>query len=87
MTKPRRLRWWAVLIALASTGLLSGCYYYPYGYYPWAYPYPQPYAWGYPYSPETPPPPPAPSNQAAPAPGVPQPLNPPIQQQPLPPPS
>jgi hypothetical protein len=84
MTKPRRTRGWAVLIALASAGLLSGCYYYPYGYYPWGYPYQQPYAWGYPYSPGPPPPP---SNQATPAPGAPQPLNPPIQQAPLPPPS
>ena len=32
MMKNRRPRW-AVLIALASAGLLSGCYYYPYGYY------------------------------------------------------
>ena len=33
MMKNRRPRW-AVLIALTSAGLLSGCYYYPYGYYP-----------------------------------------------------
>jgi hypothetical protein len=48
MTKQCRPRWagprWGVLIALASAGVLSGCYYYPYGYYPWGYPYPQPYA-------------------------------------------
>jgi hypothetical protein len=85
MTKSRRTRRWAVSIALASAGLLSGCYYYPYGYYPWGYPYPQPYLWG-PYTPGAPPPP-APSGQATPAPGSPQPLNPPIQQTPLPPPS
>jgi hypothetical protein len=85
MTKPHRPRW-AVLILVASAGLLSGCY----GYYPWGYPYPQPYAWGYPYSPgySYPPPPPpqaGPSYPATPAPGAPQPLNPPIEQAPLPP--
>ena len=37
MTKPRRLRWLG-LLAVASAGLLSGCYYYPYGYYWWGYP-------------------------------------------------
>ena len=38
MRKPRRTRW-TVVIVLAGTGLLSGCYYYPYGYYS-GYPYP-----------------------------------------------
>ncbi len=83
MMKNRRPRW-RVLIALASAGLLSGCYYYPYGYYPWGYPYPQPYAGGYPTSPGysypgMPGPPAAP----------PTPLNPPpdapVQRAPLPP--
>jgi hypothetical protein len=88
--KHRRPRW-AVLLALASTGFLSGCYYYPYGYYPYgyypgAYPYPQPYAWGSPYPPGAYPPP-APSNPATPAPGSPEPLEPQIQPTPLPPPS
>ena len=77
MTKRRRPRW-VVLIALASAGLLSGCYYYPYGYYPWGYPYPPPYACSLPYSPGGYPAPlPAPpSNPATPGPGSPQPLNP-----------
>ena len=39
VTKPRRMRWIG-LAAVASAGLLSGCYYYPYGYAPWGYPYP-----------------------------------------------
>ena len=46
---------WIGLVAVASAGLLSGCYYYPYGYYPngyypWGYPSPYPYASGYPYA-------------------------------------
>ena len=75
MRKPPRKRW-RVVIALASAGLLSGCYYYPYAYYPWGYPYPGPYAWGYPYPPPppqpapagTPPTPLAPTQHAAPPP-------------------
>jgi hypothetical protein len=88
MTKQRRPRRagprWGVLFALASAGLLSGCYYYPYGYYPWGYPYPQPYAGGYPYSPGYP----YPAQPAPPA-APPTPLNPPpdapVQRAPLPP--
>ena len=34
---------WIGLAAVATAGLLSGCYYYPYGYSPWGYPYPYPY--------------------------------------------
>jgi len=45
--RPRRVQWIG-LAAVASAGLLSGCYYYPYGYSPWGYP-PYPYAAGYPY--------------------------------------
>ena len=48
MRRPRRVRWIG-LAAVASVGLLSGCYYDPYGYNPWGYPYPYPYA-GYPYA-------------------------------------
>jgi hypothetical protein len=82
MTKQRRPRW-AVLIALASASLLSGCYYYPYGYYPWGYPYPQPYAGGYPYSPGYPyPAPPGPA--VAPPTSLTPPPDAPIQQAPLP---
>jgi hypothetical protein len=44
--RPRRARTIG-LVAIASAGLLSGCYYYPYGYSPWGYP-PYPYAAGYP---------------------------------------
>ena len=88
MMKQRRPRWagprWGVLIALASAGLLSGCYYYPYGYYPWGYPYPQPYAGRYPYSPGYPYP-----AQPGPPTAPPTPLNPPpdapVQRAPLPP--
>lgn len=82
MKKIRRPRW-AVVIALASVGLLSGCYYYPYGYYPWGYPYPSPYPYspggGYPY-----PPPPPPAGVPNPAPGTAQPGNEPVQRAPLP---
>ena len=83
MTKRRRMRW-TRLAAIASAGLLSGCYYYPYGYYPWGYPYPYPYAAAYPY-------PPAPGAGAVPqtprqpAVGEPQPLSEPVQRTPLPP--
>jgi hypothetical protein len=41
---------WVALAAVASAGLLSGCYYDPYGYNPWGYPYPYPYTAGYPYA-------------------------------------
>jgi len=97
--KPRRMRWIGIA-ALAGPGLLSGCYYYPYGYSPWGYP-PYPYAAGYPYGAATPYPPvpgaapqypqqPAPPGAAPqypqqPAVGAPQPLNEPIQRAPLPP--
>ena len=84
---------WPALLALASAGLLSGCYYDPYtgysypygGYYPYGY---YPYPWGYPYPPRPYPPP-----QGAPAPapnagqGTLPPTNAPVQQTPLPPPS
>ncbi|HEX4614824.1 MAG TPA: hypothetical protein VH230_02820 [Stellaceae bacterium] len=97
MTKPRRMRWIG-LVAVASAGVLSGCYYYPYGYSPWGYP-PYPYAAGYPYGAATPYPPvpgaaahypqqPAPGAAAQypqqPA-GAPQPLTEPVQRTPLPP--
>ena len=49
MRRPRRVRWIG-LAAVASAGLLSGCYYDPYGYNPWGYPYPYPYTAGYPYA-------------------------------------
>ena len=79
MTKPRGMRWIG-LAALASTGLLSGCYYYPYGYSPWGYP-PYPYQAGYPYGAANPYPPapgaaaqypqqPAPEYPQQPAPGA-----------------
>ena len=87
MTKPRR-KGWIGLIAVASAGLLSGCYYYPYGYYGWGYPYPYPYASAYPYAPGysyPPAPPGVPLNPQQPGPGVPQPLNEPVQRAPLPP--
>ena len=89
MTKPRRMRWIG-LAAVASAGLLSGCYYYPYGYNPWGYPYPYPYASGYPYAAGYPyPPAPAPGAvppyPEQPAVGMPQPLNAPVQRAPLPP--
>ena len=93
MRRPRRVRWIG-LAAVASVGLLSGCYYDPYGYNPWGYPYPYPYA-GYPYAAGYPYPPaqgagemlqtpqqPAPQQ---PAPGAPQPLTEPVQRTPLPP--
>ncbi len=98
MRKSRRMRWVA-LVALASAGLLSGCYYYPYGYSPWGYP-PYPYTAGYPYGaanpyppapaaapqyPQQPPPGAAPQYPQQPEVGAPQPLNPPIQRSPLPP--
>lgn len=47
MRRRGRVRWIG-LVAVASAGLLSGCYYYPYGYSPWGYA-PYPYAAGYPY--------------------------------------
>jgi hypothetical protein len=47
VSRPRRVQWIG-LLAVASAGLLSGCYYYPYGYTPWGYP-PYPYTSGYPY--------------------------------------
>ena len=75
--------WWRTLIALASAGLLSGCYYYPYGYYPWGYPYP--YAWGYPYPYMPPAPPPGPSAPSNPAAETLPPLNGPVERTPLPP--
>ncbi len=96
MRKPHRVRWIG-LAALASAGLLSGCYYDPYGYNPWGYPYPYPYTAGYPYAagypyPPTPgavPPYPAPGAAPQylqqPAPGPPQPLTEPVQRTPLPP--
>jgi hypothetical protein len=97
--KPRRVRWIG-LAALASAGLLSGCYYDPYGYNPWGYPYPYPYTAGYPYG-AAPPYPPvpgatpqypqqpvsgtAPVYPQQPEVGAPQPLNAPVQRAPLPP--
>ena len=87
MTKPRRLRCIG-LVAVASAGLLSGCYYYPYGYYPWGYSYPYPYAAGYSYGAANPYPPApgaAPRYPQQPAPGAPQPLTEPVQRTPLPP--
>lgn len=85
MTKPRRLRWIG-LLAVASAGLLSGCYYSPYGYYWWGYPYPAPYAGSYPYAPgyAYPTPSGVPPNPQQPPPGEPQPLNEPVQRAPLP---
>ena len=84
MMKNRRPRW-TVLLALASAGLLSGCYYYPYGYYPWGYSYPQPYAGGYPYSPGYPYPAPPPGPPAAPPTPLSPPPDAPVQRAPLPP--
>ena len=87
MRRPRRARWIG-LVAVASAGLLCGCYY-PYGgyYYPWGYP-PYPYAAGYPYGAANPYPP-APGAAAQypqqPVPGAPQPLTEPVQRTPLPP--
>ena len=85
--------WRAALIALASAGALSGCYYDPYtGYWyaspPYYYPYPMayPYGPGYPYAY-----PPGPGQGPNPAQGYGPPAGPPgnapIQQAPLPPPS
>ena len=89
MTKPGRRRWIA-LAAVASAGLLSGCYYYPFGYYPWGYAYPYPYPAGYPYGAAYPSPPAAeavPPTARQPEVGAPQPLNEPVQRSPLPPPA
>jgi hypothetical protein len=87
------------LIAVASAGLLSGCYYYPYGYSPWGYP-PYPYAAGYPYGaanpypsapgaapqyPQQPAPGAPPQYPQQPEVGAPQSLNAPVQRAPLPP--
>ena len=98
MSRPRQVQWIG-LIAVASAGLLSGCYYYPYGYSPWGYP-PYPYAAAYPYGAVNPYPPapgaapqyPQPPAPGAPPPypqqpevGAPQPLNAPIHRAPLPP--
>lgn len=85
----RRSKRWLTAIALASAGLLSGCYYYPYDYYyPWGYPYP--YFGGYPYAAGTYPPPPTPEGP----PGAPnsvtgtlQAPTAPVQRTPLPPPA
>jgi hypothetical protein len=92
--KPLRVRW-VGLAAVASAGLLSGCYYDPYGYNPWGYPYPYPYTAGYPYAAGYPypapgavpqyPQQPAPQYPEQPAVGAPQPLNAPVQRAPLPP--
>lgn len=82
--KNRRPRW-RVLVALASTGLLSGCYYYPYGYYPWGASPTQPYASGYPYYPPAPVQPAVPPNQPYPPEGAAPPPDAPIQRSPLPP--
>jgi len=87
VTKPRRLRWIG-LAAVASAGLLSGCYYSPYGYYWWGYPYPYPYASGYPYGsgyPYPPAPEAGPPNPQQPPPGTAEPPNAPVQRMPLPP--
>ena len=70
-----------VVIALAGAGLLSGCYYYPYGYYP-GHPYPAAYPWGYT---NPPPPPPPPRGGAPPPPGGPHPPPPPPPPAPPPP--
>ena len=70
MRKPRRVRWIG-LAALASIGLLSGCYYDPYGYNPWGYPYPYPYTTGYPYPAGYPYPPAPGAVPQYPAPGAP----------------
>jgi hypothetical protein len=81
--KVRRLRWIG-LIAVASAGLLSGCYYYPYGYYPWGYPASYPYAPGYPYAGGYPyPPAPGAVPPGPPQPPA-QPPNAPVQRTPLP---
>lgn len=82
MTQRHRMSWGA-LIALASAGLLSGCYYYPYGYYPWGYPYP--YAGGYPYPYAPPSLPTGPLATPNPAAETPPPLNAPVERTPLPP--
>jgi hypothetical protein len=87
MRKPSRMRWVGFL-AVAGAGLVSGCYYDPYGYYWWGSPYPYSYGWRYPYPPGYPYPPapsPAPPNPQPPVPGPPQPLNEPVQRAPLPP--
>ena len=80
MTRPRPL-YWIGLAAVAGAGLLSGCYYYPYGYNPWGYPYPYASGWGYPYAA-------GPAYAPAPAAMPPypqQPVPPTAQQQPVPP--
>jgi hypothetical protein len=77
---------WIGIVALAGPGLLSGCYYYPYGYSPWGYP-PYPYAAGYPYGAATPYPPvpgAAPQYPQQPAPEYPQQPAPEYPQQPAP---
>jgi hypothetical protein len=97
MRRLRRMRWIG-LAAVASAGLLSGCYYYPYGYNPWGYP-PYPYTAAYPYGsappyppaagapqyPQQPAPGAAPQYPQQPAAGAPQPLTEPVQRTPLPP--
>jgi hypothetical protein len=96
--RPRRARWIG-LAAVASAGLLSGCYYYPYGYSPWVYP-PYPYTPGYPNGvadsyppapgaaappyPQQPAPGVAPQYPQQPAVGAPQPLTEPVERTPLP---
>jgi hypothetical protein len=69
LKKPRRVRC-VGLVAVAIAGLLSGCYYYPYGYNPWGYPYP--YSAGYPGAPNPYPPAPGTALQypQQPAPGT-----------------
>jgi len=95
LKKPRRVRC-VGLVAVAIAGLLSGCYYYPYGYSPWGYPYPYPA--GYPGAANPYPPAPGTALQypQQPAPGAalqypqqpaaepPQPLDTPVQRTPLP---
>jgi hypothetical protein len=98
VSRPLRVQW-IRLLAVASAGLLSGCYYYPYGYAPWGYP-PYPYTSGYPYgaasfyppapgaAPQYPQQPAAgapPQYPQQPAVGAPQPLYEPVQRAPLPP--
>jgi hypothetical protein len=78
--KPRR---WPAVVTLASAGLLSGCYYYPYSYNPWGYPYP--YASGYPHPYQPPAQQPAPPTPLNPPTGPPEPPNAPVERTPLPP--
>ena len=88
MRSSRRF-WRAMLIAVVTAAVLSGCYYDPYTGYYYSYP-PYPYLWGYPYGyGYAYPPPPGPGANPAPGPapyGVAPSENGPVQITPLSPP-